>query len=93
MLVSIAAVNWETNGQQSFHTVTVSDDVIPSLMSFEKNNVHSANKAEFVNFQIFQTSIPKYLLKHQYLIETERERESLGERVYTCYQNSWKYIN
>ena len=59
----------ESNGHQSCHTVTLSDDVKENLMSFKNNNVHSPNKPECLNFQKFQPFIPKYPLKHQYLPE------------------------
>ena len=33
----------KSNGNQSCHTITLTDDVIQNLMLFENNNVHSAN--------------------------------------------------
>ena len=59
----------ESNGHQSCHAVTLSDDVIQNLMPLENNNVHSPNKPECLNFQKLQPFIPKYPLKHQYLQE------------------------
>ena len=38
-------------------------------MSFENNNVNYPKKPEGLYFQKFQPFIPKYPLKHQYLLE------------------------
>ena len=62
-------LNTNGNCQLGCHTVTLSDDVIQNLMSFDNNNVHSPNKPECLHFQKFQPLIRKYPLKHQYLQE------------------------
>ena len=82
----MAAVNWDgtekSNGHQSCHTVTLSDDVIQNLMSFQNNNVHSPNKPECLNFQKFQPFIPKYPLNHQYLQEKKLYQDDPNNLLY-----------
>ena len=48
----------ESNGHQSCHTVTLSDDVIQIIMSFENDNVHSPNKIECLKFLTFYSKMP-----------------------------------
>ena len=68
------AVNWDdTKKVMDTRAVTLSLYLMMSykiLCRLKNNNVHSPNKPECLNFQKFQPFIPKYLLEHQYVLET-----------------------